>query len=209
MKKFIVSSLLLTVALFGNLTADVSISFFANDTTGKYVDPNGSALNEGSLALVGRLDLDSYNALSAAQKLSFSEVSSTFSVISTDKDPFTASASGEYNINTGTVTNANGATSGDQLYSWVFDSSSGSTATAWGIFTSTNSLWQYPNDPGAAVVSISNGPMSSIFGSIESGSPDSFKLQAIPEPSAYATILGLLGLGYAVFCRRRRSSSQE
>ena len=33
------------------------------------------------------------------------------------------------------------------------------------------------------------------------------KMTAIPEPSAYATILGLLGLGYAVFCRRRRSSS--
>ena len=32
---------------------------------------------------------------------------------------------------------------------------------------------------------------------------------AIPEPSAYATILGLLGLGYAVFCRRRRSSSTD
>ena len=31
----------------------------------------------------------------------------------------------------------------------------------------------------------------------------------IPEPSAYATILGLLGLGYAVFCRRRRSSSTD
>ena len=36
-----------------------------------------------------------------------------------------------------------------------------------------------------------------------------YKLQAIPEPSAYATILGLLGLGYAVFCRRRRSSSTD
>ena len=34
-------------------------------------------------------------------------------------------------------------------------------------------------------------------------------LQAIPEPSAYATILGLLGLGCAVFCRRRRSSSTD
>lgn len=32
---------------------------------------------------------------------------------------------------------------------------------------------------------------------------------AIPEPSAYATILGLLGLGYAVFCRRRRTSPRE
>ena len=32
---------------------------------------------------------------------------------------------------------------------------------------------------------------------------------AIPEPSAYATILGLLGFGYVVFCRRRRSSSTD
>ena len=36
-----------------------------------------------------------------------------------------------------------------------------------------------------------------------------FSGTVIPESSAYATIFGLLGLGYAVFCRRRRSSSTD
>ena len=104
---------------------------------------------------------------------------------------------------------------GNQAYVFVLggvDSfSSAAEASSYGLF-SNSSGWDITSLSGSSSAATDTfrtlQPDTIIAGNLTSVS-DGFEFQAIPEPSAYATILGLLGLGYAVFCRRRRSSSTD
>ena len=92
------------------------------------------------------------------------------------------------------VVSTTGVLSSGQDYGIIwFASESASGGDAFGFI---NPGLQLPSD----------GSTVNISSSVSSAGAD---FNVIPEPSAYATILGLLGLGYAVFCRRRRSSSTD
>ena len=109
-----------------------------------------------------------------------------------------------------------GVASGDEigLY-WLPSTSSGTTVSgdiaSYGFYRSDT-----VNTASGSTIAFSvpsdgaTESLGSLDQSLESGSFTTEEdFTAIPEPSAYATILGLLGLGYAVFCRRRRSSSTD
>ena len=87
---------------------------------------------------------------------------------------------------------------GDEFALVWFPSGSATTGSAYGFATDTSSSTK--------MLVPGSGGISSVPDGVSTKSVD---FPAIPEPSAYATILGLLGLGYAVFCRRRRSSSTD
>ena len=108
---------------------------------------------------------------------------------------------------------SNSTPQGETAYSFVFggisDFSNASSASSYSVFR--DSSWASFADGSATPVALvyqTLEPDTVVAGNLV---PDgsNFELQAIHEPSAYATILGLLGLGYAVFCRRRRSSSTD
>lgn len=89
---------------------------------------------------------------------------------------------------------------GDEIYAAWFPTLTSSATTlsvgdAYGISRTTG--WTIDSDPFSGTLAETTGGAANL------------SVNAIPEPSAYATILGLLGFGYAVFCRRRRSSSRE
>ena len=103
---------------------------------------------------------------------------------------------------------------GETAYSFVFggisDFSNASSASSYSVFRDSSWVSFVDGSSGlpSPLVYQTLDPDTVVAGNLV---PDgsSFELQAIPEPAAYATILGLLGLGYAVFCRRRRSSSTD
>ena len=76
-----------------------------------------------------------------------------------------------------------------------------------GRVSSGTSEWIVPPNQSGGTINFSSSPSDSEIQTLVGGTFGN--LTAIPEPSAYATIFGLLGLGYAVFCRRRRSSSTD
>lgn len=180
----------------------VTVNVISNSNTGNYLDLNGGLLTNSSVYSYGFLDETAYDGLSVAEQLDYTSVSNVFSelgngVIPTSGEIF--SSGNSHSIPTPPTE----PQPGSNLYMWVFNDPTASSATAWGLFGSSS--WVMPNDQGT--VSLTSSLIDNIvFGS---SSGDDFKLQAVPEPSAYATILGFLGLGYAIFCRRRRSSSRE
>ena len=89
---------------------------------------------------------------------------------------------------------------GDEIYAAWFPTLTSSATTlsigdTYGLTRKTN--WTIDSDPFSGSLAAATGGVGDLT------------VNPIPEPSAYATILGLLGLGYAVFCRRRRSSSTD
>ena len=190
------------MALALSSKAAVAISVVANSTTGTYLDTSGELLTNSSVYSYGFLDESAYNNLSVTEQLDYSAVSAVFSELGNGVIPSSGeifSLGNSHSIPTPPTE----PQPGSSLYMWVFNDPAASTATAWGIFGASS--WVMPNDLGNT--SLTSSLIDNIvFGS---SSGDNYKLQAIPEPSAYATILGLLGLGYAVFCRRRRSSSTD
>ena len=103
---------------------------------------------------------------------------------------------------------------GVYIFTDVIDSSSLELVggVSYGFVRSSASLgeWTLPSSAGEFdfAANPSTNPNITEFQQISSAQFGDLTV-AIPEPSAYATILGLLGLGYAVFCRRRRSSSTD
>ena len=91
---------------------------------------------------------------------------------------------------------------GDSFGFVVYESSSSTINLGDNYDIWTAADWDMPSD-GASLA------FGTDFTQYDSSDTPSFTGTAIPEPSAYATILGFLGLGYAVFCRRRRSSSTD
>jgi hypothetical protein len=173
--------------------AAVSVNIFANSTIGLYVDSEGDILDSGDLLVYGTFDEAAYDLLTESEQSDYSTVSSLFTVIGS----VTADSSGEF-LAVGVEVSSSDVDSGDQLYVWVFNSSSADTATEWGIFSSSNTNWDFAADPG--VSTLSTATLDNIV--VGSVSGDNFALSAVPEPSAYAAIAGLLALSWVMVRRR-------
>ena len=92
-------------------------------------------------------------------------------------------------------------TTGAQLYMWVFNSSTASTATQWGIFDAPS--WTFPADTGVANLSLSSSDIFIFRGSADGSDFD--LASVIPEPSSMASVGSAMILGIA-FLRRRRAA---
>lgn len=200
-KKLVSCAAFLALLLVGltpsSSVAAITANVIANAGSGTYRTPSNSALSSGSLLRFGTLNITSYNALSTSQKNDFATVNALFTQLGTT----TANASGEFLATGMTISPLPGGVNiGDQVYTWVFNTNSTSTATAWGIFTSnTSSLWKIPNDPGSVTMSNNTtGGLDVIRGS--SLGSNNYALAAIPEPASGM----LVAAGMAVLAFRRR-----
>jgi hypothetical protein len=89
-----------------------------------------------------------------------------------------------------------------QLYMWVFNSTSASTATQWGIFDAPS--WKFPGDPGSTTMSLGSPSVTAIRGTTNGSNFDLANIPAsVPEPSAWAGIGSAIVLGCALLRRRR------
>ena len=78
---------------------------------------------------------------------------------------------------------------GDLLYMWVFNSSSTSTATQWGIYGDSN--WKFPADPNQVNLTLSSAGIT-VYRGAASGSD--FELANIPASVPEPSVLGGLGM---------------
>jgi len=101
---------------------------------------------------------------------------------------------------------------GDEIYYFVFNNSTQSAATQYGIFTApANSMWAFPNDttiPQAIITDVGDVPQNSsgiLWGSFNNTASqyDLAQIQAIPEPSTFA-LGGMGALGLLIAARRKR-----
>ena len=96
-------------------------------------------------------------------------------------------------------------TSTDQLFMWVFNSSTATSATEWGIYTSTD--WTFPPATNGDAANLYLGdPVTIVRGTdtVVNGTTD-FELANIPEPntSALACFGSLIAVGSGLLLRRR------
>jgi hypothetical protein len=172
--------------------SNIDIQIIAIESTGQYLQSNQSTLADGSLLRLGTFDDVALGNLTAGQLADFSTVDGLFTEYAT----FTSSGG---NI-TGVQNIPFPGTSGDALYTWVFDSNDTGTANEYGIFNSSS--WLSPPDGGTAnLVSISIDNI--VFGSSAGSGPADYLLAAVPEPATYAAIFGVLGLALVMWRRRR------
>ena len=122
-----------------------------------------------------------------------------------------------WNESTSDLTDLLGLT-GRQIYIWAFDAPSVGAATQHGIFTSSDSSWVFPSSSGSPPPPPTNINLEQVglpagiivLGDFGIGTSDAtgqalFNLTAIPEPSAYAAVFGVIGVGCAVWLRRSKS----
>ena len=190
--KLILSSCLVA----GAVNAAVTVNILSNSSFGFYQDSGAAALGDGSLLRYGTFDEAGYDLLSTAQRADYATVDALFTELGT------VSASGGDFFSTGNSYTfpVSGISTGDKLYTWVFNTSDASVATEWGIFSSSNSLWNVATDPGTTTLS-NNNIDNFVVGSAGAGT--NVLLSAVPEPSTYAAIAGFLALGVAMVRRRR------
>jgi len=199
MKKSFLLKIITAFLLSSVMQAEVGINIIANSGSGRYLDANGSALADGSLLRFGALDITSYDALSSTEKLSFSAVDNLFTELGT-----VTASSGEFmslNENTYTVP-VSGVNSGDKLSVWVFNAGVATSASEWGIFSSTNVQWNMPTDPNTSTISTSTIDNIIAGGSLGSG-PTEYTLIAVPEPSTIALLFGFMAFTWVAIRRRK------
>jgi hypothetical protein len=190
-----ITSILLLATM---LKAEVGINVIATSGSGRYLDSTASALSDGALLRFGALNITSYNALSSGDKQDYSSVNSLFTELGT----VTASGGSFLSVGQNTYTlPASGVNAGDKLYVWVFNAAVATSATEWGIFSSSNVQWNMPSDPNTNTLSTATLDNVIAGGSTGSG-PTEYTLAAIPEPSTYALIFGGLSLAWVALRRR-------
>lgn len=191
------SALLLALFVGPALSADVTISVIANAGTGKFQLPDGGGdLPEGSTYLYGVLDtvqLATLDLSPGSADLRLSQLLPLF----VPYGSFTFNASGEVAVIGAPLT---GGSTGDQLSAFIYTPGGAEL----GIFSSTNSLWDYPADPGGAT--LSNVLIDIAYlGDLGSRS----LVSAVPEPQTYALFLGSGILGFLIWRRCSRAALKQ
>lgn len=170
-----------------SLYGDVTVSVIANAGTGKFQLPDSDGdLPGGSTYAFGVLDQVGFENLA---NYSVASLLSVFDVYGS----FTFNSAGEV---AALGQPLSGGTQGDPLSALIYTPGGGEV----GLFSSTNGLWDYPADSGAAT--LSNTLIDIAF----VGELSTLTLvSAVPEPETYGAILGLLACGLVVYRRRRES----
>jgi hypothetical protein len=92
---------------------------------------------------------------------------------------------------------------GDQLSMWVFNATTESAATQWGIFTSTG--WEFPPDLSEVSVSLSSANISVLRGSNDGSDFELANIPAsVPEPASFEAMTGAIAIGALALRRRKR-----
>ena len=174
--------------------AAITLTVVANAGSGLYTAADGSSLTTGFMRY-GTLDLAAFNAL--ADNTDYAAVDALFTELGT----VNATPTGDF-ISIGNsfdIANISGINAGDQLYSWVFNSTSASTATEYGIFSSTIPTWDVAPDLGTTTLSsatMNNTLVGTGFALASVGG-------VVPEPSTYALFAGALALAFVAIRRRK------
>jgi len=206
------------VALFLAVAASshASITVTANAVGSLLLSSSGTALASGDIVRIGY-----FNA-----SLATLETSNSFATLNSDFDPVGEGTDGDTLTENGNATDTldindisgngsfagqfNGITSSaipaeSLLYMWVFNSSSPSTATQWGIFYNpTNANWVFPADPGGAIVSLSSAA-TALRGTANGSNFELANIAVVPEPTSIYLLAGGLVIG-ALALRRRATA---
>jgi hypothetical protein len=179
--------------------AAVQINIFSNPSTAVFVLPDLSPLSSDAVLHVGLFDTSAFDELEASLKTDAGTVFSLFTSLTS------------YNFVAGGVNRLDdplsGGTASDQLFAFVSDTQRPSEASAFGVFTSSNEAWLYPNDLGSATLSMGFVDSASVgFLDLENKRlilEVSGGLGAIPEPASMAFMLSGAMLSLGAFRRRR------
>jgi len=177
--------------------AATTINILSSSAFGFYQTAAGASLAENSLLRYGVFDVSSYNALNATQKNTYSVVNALFTELGTAK----ADASGQVLSTANQFTfPTNGISVGDQLYTWVYNASIATSATEWGIYSSTIILWEVASDNGTTNLA-NNNIDQLIVGT--NGTGNNVLLAPIPEPSTIALLFGFMAFTWVAIRRRK------
>lgn len=187
--------MLYKIAPFILLVSFASAASISISGTSVYEPDESTLLSENSYISVGYFD-NTFSAFSGLSSRTWADINSAdyIEVFNSFITP-AGEASGSGSA-TGIL--------GTKLYAWVFDVTSAPASVsgqAYGLFSSTASNWLATGDNFLTdfnfldVADIDE----STFGSVVAGGVS----LAVPEPSTYAAITGVLALGFAFFRRRR------
>lgn len=186
--RILAGTIILTVASQG-----VTINVVATNASGRYLTSSGANLASGSIFNYGVLNVTGFNALTPTEQKDYAHLLSS---VFTSYGTFAFNSTGELSVAGQPLS---GGTAGDLLTALVYDSVNQSI----GLFRSTNALWTYPTEPGFAT--LSSPLINTVYlGTIVPGSPQTYKLEAIPEPSLAALLAGLGALAFLAARRRFR-----
>jgi len=160
-----------------------TVNIVANAGAGKFQLAAGGDVTDGSSYEFGH-----FNSAGYTGDNSYSALSTLFTFVGTG----ITSSNGEFQASGIPIS---GGTPGQPLYALVYDSANGQI----GIFSSDNSLWNYPAGTGFATMSNSAGTITEFI-----TSNTALNLTAIPEPSTYAAIFGTLALAGVIYHRRKK-----
>lgn len=196
------------------VAAQAAVTINANSVANLALSSSGTALTAGDLIRIGFFSTTSNLGTSN----SFSTLNSAFTPIgegSADGDTLTEtgnsgdtidinniSGAGTFAASFGNV-NATYLPTGDQLYMWIFNSTSTSSATQWAIFDAPS--WTFPASGGATTLSLSSPSISVLRGStvVMNGTTDYELANTVPEPTNLAAFGALAVFGCAFLLRRR------
>jgi len=210
MLKRILTVLIVTLGFASGAHAQITVS--ANGVSNLVLSATGGVLAQGDLVRLGFFSIPSV----LGTDNSFSDLNSDFTAI------------GEGLANSGTLSQSNNSgntmdinnfsssgtflgsyqgvlgtylPTGSQLYMWVFNSPTASSATQWGIFDAPS--WLFPSDPGQVTMSLGSANISVLRGSTN-GSNFELAPIPVPEPGTLPFLAGALALGALVWRKTRR-----
>lgn len=191
MRKYILIPVLLIAPIVSSIATTISISgntVFKSD--GSTLLPNGSYISVGYFGST----FSDFSGLSTRNWVDITSTDYTEVFNSTVSPAGEASGSGTGN---GIIN--------ETLYVWFFDTNSAPSdinSQEYGLFTGSDANWTAKGDNIFSDFNFLDVNIidSAVFGSDLGAS--SISLQAVPEPSAYAALAGLLALGWVMVRRR-------
>lgn len=198
--KSCLSLTLFSISLSYITEAQVSVTIFVNPAVGQFVTPTDSTLPDTSIFHFGTLNFTEFGNLSALAKKSPTEVFTLFNSYGS-----VSFSSGNIGV---TGLEINTGVQGEQLFAFVADNSDLSSASFFGLFTSTETLWLYPGVQGGITLN-PNSVDIALVGSIDDSSSvkklflEPVGISVIPEPAFFVFALPVFALAIGAMRRRR------